>query len=231
MAFLESKYLYLGLMIFSIAYPFAQSFERRIQLYKKWKALFIGTFIMTLLFIPWDIWFTKMGVWWFNDEYISGYKIFLLPIEEWLFFLIVPYACVFIYEVLNFYIKRDILGLVSRPFFILTSLILLALAIFYAPNYYTSITFFLTGIACALLVVFNPKWIGRFLLTYLVSWIPFLLINGALTGSYTKAAVVNYNPQEIIGLRVTTIPIEDSIYNLLMLLIVIAVYEKQKQRA
>ena len=47
-----------------------------------------------------------------------------------------------------------------------------------------------------------------FLLAYLVSFLPFILINGALTGSFTKSPVVNYNPDEIIGLRIFTIPIE-----------------------
>ena len=61
---------------------------------------------MMLLFIPWDIWFTDIGVWWFRDDYITGWKIFLLPIEEWLFFIVVPYACIFIYEVLIYFIKR-----------------------------------------------------------------------------------------------------------------------------
>ena len=70
---------------------------------------------------------------------------------------------------------------------------------------------------------------GRFLFAYLISWLPFLLINGALTGNFTKYPVVNYNATEIIGFRLTTIPIEDSMYNLLMLLIVVSVYEKNKE--
>ena len=61
---------------------------------------------------------------------------------------------------------------------------------------------------------------------YLVSFIPFLLVNGVLTGCFIKAPIVNYNPNEIIGFRIITIPIEDYIYNLLMLLIVIFFFEK-----
>jgi len=229
MDFLESKYLYLGLLIFSISYPLAQSFEWRIKLYKKWKPLFFGTAVMMLVFIPWDIWFTDYGVWWFRDDYISGFKIFLLPIEEWLFFFIVPYACIFIYEVLNYYVKRDIFLKLSRYVFVILGLILLVLAALYISSLYTSVTFGLTGIAVLILAWLNPKWIGRFLFMYLVSWLPFLLVNGALTGNFTQAPVVNYNSSEIIGLRVTTIPIEDSVYNLLMLLIVVSVYEWQKK--
>tara|TARA_B100001173_G_scaffold287244_1_gene275510 strand:- start:168 stop:875 length:708 start_codon:yes stop_codon:yes gene_type:complete len=226
MDFLESKYLYSGLLIFSIIYPLAQSFEWRIKLYKNWKALFVAIFSMILLFIPWDIWFTKEGVWWFSKEYTLGFTIFGLPIEECLFFIIVPYACVFIYEVLNFYIKKDFLRPKAKYFFIGLGLILIFCSILYFPKYYTSLTFGLTGISCFLVALMQPTWIGRFLLMYLVSFLPFLLINGVLTGSFIKSPIVNYNSNEIIGFRIFTIPIEDSVYNLLMLLIVVSLFEK-----
>ncbi len=226
MDILESKYLYMGILLATISYPLVQSFEWRISLYKKWKPLFLSTFIMMLLFIPWDIWFAKEGVWWFNKDYTLGFKIFHLPIEEWLFFIIVPYACVFIYEVLNFYIKKDILYKAAKPFFIVLGLVLIVLSIVYFPKKYTSLTFGLTGFSCIFFSFLNPNWIGRFLLMYLVSFIPFLIVNGILTGCFINSPIVNYNSSEIIGFRILTIPIEDSVYNLLMLLIVVSIFEK-----
>ena len=59
-----------------------------------------------------------------------------------------------------------------------------------------------------------------FLLTYVVCFIPFLIVNGILTGGFTKNPVVWYNENEIIGWRIGTIPIEDSIYNMLLLVLV-----------
>ncbi len=230
MEFLESQYLYLGLMLFTISYPLAQSFEYRVTLYKQWKAIFAGTVVMMICFIPWDIWFTDIGVWWFRDDYITGLKIFLLPIEEWLFFIVVPYACLFIYEVLKYYIKHDLLRPIARYVFIILSLLLGFLAWYYYPQYYTFITFGLTSIACLLLGLRNPDWIGRFLMMYVVSWIPFVLVNGALTGMLTKQPIVNYNEAEIIGLRIITIPVEDSVYSLLMLMLVVTVYEYVKSK-
>lgn len=226
MDFLESKYLYSGLLIFSVIYPLAQSFEWRIKLYKNWKSLFVSIFTIILLFIPWDIWFTKEGVWWFSKEYTLGFTILGLPIEECLFFIVVPYACIFIYEVLNFYIKKDFLRPIAKYFFIILGLILIFCSILYFSRYYTSLTFGLTGISCFLVAFIQPTWIGRFLLMYLVSFLPFLLINGVLTGCFIKSPIVNYNSAEIIGFRIFTIPIEDSIYNLLMLLIVVSLFEK-----
>jgi len=226
--FLESKYLYLGLLILCISYPLVQSFESRIRFYKNWKPLFLSILIMMALFIPWDVWFASESIWWFKKEYVLGITIFNLPIEEWLFFIIVPYACVFIYEVLNFYVKKDVLSPIAKPFFIVFGISLLILGVVYFPNYYTSITFVLTGIASLLIAYIGPGWLGRFLLTYFVSLLPFFLVNGVLTGYFTNSPIVNYNTQQIIGFRIFTIPIEDSIYNFLMLLIVIYSYEKFK---
>lgn len=228
MEFLETNYLYFILLLFSASYPLAQSFEWRISYYKKWKHLILGIIVMCAIFIPWDIWFTKIGVWWFRSDYISGIKIFNLPIEECLFFVIVPFACVFIYEVLNFFIKRDIFKNIHKPFLLILATIILTTGFMNLDKMYTSVTFLLTGTAIIISLLVKPKWLSKFTLTYLVSLIPFLLINGVLTGLFIKKPVVNYNSSEILNIRILTIPIEDSIYNLLMLMIVISVYEFSK---
>ena len=226
MTFLETKYLYFYLLCFTIMYPLAQSFERRLQLYRKWKAILVGIIVVLLVFIPWDIYFTNKAIWWFSEEYTTGIELFNLPIEEVLFFVFVPYACVFIYEVLNYFIKRDILGGISKYISLILGLTLIVLSILFNEQVYTFVTFLLTGLALLITVFTKPNWLGRFYLAYLVSLVPFLLINGILTGSLIQYPVVNYDLNEIIGWRIITIPVEDSIYNLLMLLIMISIYEK-----
>lgn len=181
---------------------------------------------MMLIFIPWDIYFTEAGVWWFNKTYITEIYLFNLPLEEVLFFVIVPFACVFIYEVLNYFIKIDFLAVIARPIFIIVSLILLFFAFKFHTNLYTFVCFSTTAITLSIVLLLNPKWLSQFLLAYLVTLIPFLLVNGILTGSFINSPVVNYNDAEIIGFRILTIPIEDFVYNLLMFLMVIGVYEK-----
>ena len=231
MEWLESEYLYLGLMLFSMAYPIAQSFERRLRYYQNWKGLFLGILAMMLIFIPWDIYFTAKGVWWFNDLYITGFKIWHLPIEEWAFFVVVPFACVFLYEVLKHFVKADVLKPIAQPTFLILAAVLLVVGALNFTRNYTAITFIITSISLVILGLKKPKWIGRFFLTYVICWLPFLLINGALTGNFTSEAVVNYDPEHNLGLRVLTIPIEDSVYNLLMLLIVISIYENQRKHS
>lgn len=100
------KYYYLGLMIFTLSYPLARSFEHRIQYAKNLYALIPATLVMATIFIAWDHWFTVIGIWEFNPRYILGIYFLELPVEEWAFFFIVPYSCVFIYEVLNYFVKK-----------------------------------------------------------------------------------------------------------------------------
>ena len=213
-------------MLFSLSYPLAQSFESRISYYTKWKKLALATIAMMLLFVPWDIWFTKLGVWQFNERYFLGLKIWHLPIEEWLFFIFIPFACIFIYEVLNYFFPNQ------KPFkneiaisYIL-ALTLFSIAFINFDKQYTFVCFLLCGLVLLLSGIFKPIWLSKFFRMYLVSLIPFLLVNGFLTGSFTQEPVVIYNPDEILGIRILNIPIEDSIYNMLMLLIVVFFYER-----
>jgi lycopene cyclase domain-containing protein len=62
-------------------------------------------------------------------------------------------------------------------------------------------------------------------LTYLISILPFLIVNGILTGMFTPSPIVWYNESHIIGWRIVTIPIEDLFYCFSMLLPVIWIHE------
>jgi lycopene cyclase domain-containing protein len=225
------RYTYLLLDLLSIAFPLMASFEKRLQFWRKCPGLFVGIAVMAAIFIPWDIVFTARSYWGFNDRYLIGIRIAGLPLEEWLFFLMIPYSCIFLYEVMKHFVKKDVLDRSAPAIAILTSIVLLTIAILNFDRAYTSITF--VGAAILLLLhalVFRSPWLGRFFIGYAVSLIPFLIVNGMLTGSFLQEPVVWYNNEENLGIRLTTIPIEDSIYLLLMLLIVATFHEAWDRR-
>jgi lycopene cyclase domain-containing protein len=55
--------------------------------------------------------------------------------------------------------------------------------------------------------------------------IPFFIVNGILTGSFIENEVVWYNNSENLGIRLFTIPIEDTIYALSLILTNLALTE------
>src|SRR5882757_6058767 len=99
------KYTYLLINIATVFFPVILSFDKRVAFNKSWKFIWPGMGITGLLFLVWDILFTQKGVWSFNPNYVLGLNILGLPVEEILFFLTVPFACTFIYQCLNHYIK------------------------------------------------------------------------------------------------------------------------------
>ena len=225
------KTLYLLLNLLTISFPLIRSFEHRLHFVSKWRYLFPGIAVAGTLFLLHDIWFTSMGVWGFNPRYLTGIRIVNLPMEEWLFFLTVPFACMFNYEVMNYFVKRDILGSYARPFSAILALILLVIGVLNPEKLYTSTVFIATALLLLVHVVFLRRpYLGRFYLGYGVSLVPFFIVNGILTGSWIPEQVVWYNDAYNLGIRIMTIPVEDSMYLLLLLLLVTTVYEGLAER-
>lgn len=218
-------YLYLLINLFTISYPLAQSFEKRLQYYKRWKALFPAILITGSFFVIWDIWFTDMGVWGFNDKYLTGLHISLLPLEEWLFFLTVPFASVFIYECVWYFLPKikNFKGLSVITMTLGALLIMSALLFRYQA--YTFCNFLFGGIFTLYIGWKNPNYLAKLWTGYFIHMIPFLLVNGVLTGSYLDEPIVWYNNTENLSIRLFTIPVEDTIYALLLLFMNVFFYE------
>lgn len=184
-----------------------------------------------LIFIPWDIYKTAAGVWGFNPRYLQGITIVNLPAEEWLFFIAIPYACMFTYHAFEYLIKKDYLSAFARPFTLALIATLAFVAALNPLKTYTFVTFAGMAVFLALHVfVFRVKWLGRFYMMYFATLIPFFIVNGALTGSFTPEPVVWYDNTRNLGIRLGTIPVEDTIYGMFMLLLNTTIYEWLRTR-
>ena len=225
------KYLYLWLNIGSFIVPFLFSFHPRLKFYKKWKYFFPAVAIMMALFISWDVIFTNNGIWGFNELYISGYRILNLPIEEWLFFICIPYACIFTHYSLKHFFPRFILSDKILNVFYVTLLAILIISLWYLyDRLYTLVNFMYAIVLLSLIFNFRKKDLQLFLPTYFIILIPFFMVNGILTGSFIHEQVVWYNDLETMGIRVGTVPLEDSIYALTMLITVFVLMEWFEER-
>jgi lycopene cyclase domain-containing protein len=204
----------------------AQSFERRIRYATQWKYLFPGMLGTAAFFIVWDIWFTNLGVWEFNSRYVLGWFFLDLPIEEWLFFFIVPFSSVFIYEVLIYFFPKDYFLPFGKYFVWILAPFLLVMSILHLDKWYTSVNFFVGALTLVIhYLIFKEKYLGRFIFAYLVHLIPLMICNGILTGGLTEEPVVIYNNAENLGIRIWTVPIEDLIYSMILLLMNISFFE------
>lgn len=211
--------LYFILLTASVGVPLVLSFDKRLRFYTKWKYVLPSIAAVALVYILFDILLTKNGVWGFNPKYLSGKYIFNLPIEECLFFITIPYASIFLhYSILEYFPNLKIsAGKVRLISFTLIA-VSIAILIFNFNNQYT-LYILLKFIIVLLLSYFDKSnTINTFYITFLVILVPFVIVNGILTGSFIVEEVIWYNNAENLGIRFFTIPVEDFAYAFSMIL-------------
>ncbi|MEM0518441.1 MULTISPECIES: lycopene cyclase domain-containing protein [Aequorivita] len=224
-------HLYFMLNLASLSIPFIFSFHPKLKFYRLWKYFFPATFIMMAFFIPWDIIFTQNGIWGFNEKYLSGITIANLPLEEWLFFVCIPYACLFtIYAFKDLMPKFQLSNNTTAVVYFSLQTILIVLLLYFYDRWYTAINFGYAIVLLALVYNYKRAILNVFFPVFSILLIPFFIVNGFLTGSWIQEPVVWYNDAENLGIRLGTVPIEDSIYALTMLLTIFVLMEKFKEK-
>ena len=225
--------LYFKLLLFTISFPLLASWDKRFKYASKFKYLFPSILITATFFIIWDIIFTKNGVWGFSEIHTSNIYIFYLPVEEWLFFIIIPFSCVFIYESVKYFFILDKYENISRNILMGIGIVLIVASVLNLDRSYTFWNFLFCG---SFLIYSSYKKRGyhaNFVVSYLFHLIPFLIVNGILTDgnfdfNFSTDPVVWYNNEENLFIRFITIPIEDFFYSMLLLLMNVTFYEKFK---
>lgn len=219
------KSLYILVDFFTVIVPVIFSFHPKIKFYKTWKYFFVAAIAVAIVFIIWDSIFTGLGVWNFNPRYVSGIYFFKLPIEEILFFICIPFSCVFTYYCLDKFYSLAWRPKAETIFCVIFSVTLLILGLIYIDRLYTSVTFLSTAFVCLLLkFVFKIDWFGKAVSVYAILIIPFLIVNGILTGTGLEEPVVRYNEAENLNIRILTIPVEDVFYGFEMILLNLFIY-------
>ena len=222
------KYLYLLINFCTVLVPVVLSFDKRVAFYKSWKCIWPGMALTGLFFLVWDVLFTIKGVWSFNSNYIIGIRLFGLPLEEMLFFLTVPFACIFIYACLNYYVKWQLPRAVAEAASMAIIVYALLNCAFNYAHLYTLVTFaLLAPLIIWAQFIARVRWLNRFYLAYVVTLIPFYIVNGILTG----VPVVMYNNAQNLNKRIGTIPVEDHFYLMALLLMNMAFFEYFKKRS
>lgn len=213
-----------------ILFPFICSFHPRIKFHHQWRYFALPCLITASFFIAWDIIFTKMGIWSFNTRYVLGLSWFHLPLEEYLFFLCIPYACTFTYYCFNAFFQFERFHTSSQWLSYMLIVGLAAIALFHLGALYTSVTFLLLSLLLSILSFRNYRFMPAFYASFFVILIPFFISNGILTGTGPDEPVVIYNNNYNLGIRMATIPVEDTFYGMLLLLMNVFGFELLRKR-
>ncbi|KOS06567.1 hypothetical protein AM493_11380 [Flavobacterium akiainvivens] len=230
-------YILVNLACFMV--PFIFSFHPKLKFYLKWKAFVIGALAMMAVFIPWDVYFTSQGIWGFNTKYTSGLFIGNLPVEEWFFFICIPYACLFTYHCIGVLVKKVPFAAVCKALAWIFAIASILIAGLNMGKWYAFTAHLFCGVFLLLhLLWLKSSYLPRFIFVFILILPPFLASNGVLTGvDFWNYPFINTNPEGIaekivwynnnhnLGLRLFTMPADDLAYGLTMLLLCVTVFE------
>lgn len=95
---------YFKVLLWAGVLPFILSFWPPLHFYRQIRALFFSIFLIIFIFGSWDVFATFRGHWYFDK--VWQIRFFKLPIEEWLFFVVIPFCCIFTWEALNYILRQ-----------------------------------------------------------------------------------------------------------------------------
>ncbi len=224
--------LYFILLLASVAVPLALSFDKRLHFYSSWKFVFRAILIVAPLFIAFDIFLTQQGIWGFNPRHLSGITILYLPLEEWLFFVAIVFASLFLhYSIVEYFPQIKLSLKAAKWLSIILMAILIVAAFIFSDKIYTVYIFSKLALILLLsLVLDKSATIRSFLFTFLVILLPFIIVNGILTGSGIEEEVVWYNNEENLNIRFLTIPVEDFAYAFSLIFLNLLIVENSKKQ-
>ncbi len=225
-----TAYTYLFINIACISIPLIASFYPKHSFFKEWRYFLPANLLVAVLFLIWDYYFTDMGIWGFNPNYLTGIYLSNLPLEEVLFFIAIPYACVFTYFAMKYLVSNNPLQRFQSIITISLAILFILIGVSFWSKWYTGVTGILTGMYL-LFAFYKKRDLSYVYLSYLIILPFFFISNGILTGSWIDDPIVWYNNAENLGIRMGTIPVEDSVYGFLLILLNIDLYEWLKAKS
>jgi lycopene cyclase domain-containing protein len=223
------NYLYLLINLATISVPLIASYHSKIQFYKNHRKFFLAIAISGLLFILWDVFFAQKEVWGFSDSYTLGFGLFGLPVEEWFFFLCIPYASLFLHFQLHRFGWLSPLKLSDKQLLRGSALMLLfvvVIGVLHYDRWYTFVNALFFVLVYSFALCYQTHLLKMFLPSFVAILIPFFMVNGILTGSLLEEPVVWYDNDENLGMRIGTVPVEDLFYAFSMLMLPLMIYSK-----
>jgi lycopene cyclase domain-containing protein len=101
-----SQLTYLALMVLVAAPYLWKSRDRNLPLHRRQRSALLAMALVALPFVIWDVLATDAGHWRFSPEYTLQLRIVNLPLEEVLFFVVVPLTSILVWETTGYLMRR-----------------------------------------------------------------------------------------------------------------------------
>lgn len=221
---MAAEYLLFNLVV--LAGPVAFGRCQPTSFHGRWRPALAAAITVAIPFIAWDVLVT--GRHWFFNVAPTAIRPLGLPLGEWAFFLSVPLACAFTWEMLTGGVDP---APARRTPVIWTSVgVLLAagVAAWGRGLEYTAVACGALACAVALDTVGGGRIVRhrRFVLFAAVVLGFTAIFNGYLTGR----PLVLYDARYQLDFRIGTIPIEDFVYGLALVVANVALFERVRDR-
>lgn len=175
------------------------------------------------IFILLNIRLLEIGIISFNYNFLVGKNLLNLPIEEWLFLLLISLFSFSVYILVNV----NLANFEKPNLFLAISVILLLVfgfgAWFSREKLVPFFIFFLLTIYFGYTIFRNrfKMHLSKFYVSYGIAVVPFFLFKGILY----SLPVIFYNNEHILGIRLFSVPIEEFGFFFLLMLINITIFE------
>ncbi|MCB2203656.1 lycopene cyclase domain-containing protein [bacterium] len=101
-----APYTYALLMFLTLLPVVLKARDVNLPLAKHRGSALAATLIVAVPFVVWDVFATAAGHWSFSSRFTTGLTLVNLPIEEVLFFIVVPLASILVWDTVGYLIKR-----------------------------------------------------------------------------------------------------------------------------
>lgn len=89
------RFTYLGVLLFIFIGSAWLEVALRTRVFRRWRRLLLSLAVPFVIFVAWDIWALATGHWSIDPDRTIGWDLFgVIPVEELIFFLVVPTASI-----------------------------------------------------------------------------------------------------------------------------------------
>ncbi|MBN2104046.1 lycopene cyclase domain-containing protein [bacterium] len=219
---------YLSLNLLIIIGPLLLSFDQKVRFVRYWPKALSSIVLVMIPFLLWDAAVSGLH-WHFNEKYTLPFRFLGLPAGEILFFISVPFACLFIWQIIVTHHKIVWINNHQCLWLFTGAGILSGLLFILWDKPYTSIVCF--GLA---LTIGMDKLLKTHILSQKRIFLFFIILTGLIlvfNGYLTARPVVLYDSRYFLNIRIWTIPIEDFAYGYALILLCTIGFEKLKGRS